>query len=86
MKLSKRSMRIIVLALLIMAAMSTMASDCDGPPVEGKIENIDRGGNVTVCWPNGSKSTIKDYEVSGAISEGACVSMDVFETKSSTCK
>ena len=82
---SKRSVRITVLVLLVIVTMSTMASDCDGPPVEGKIENIDRGGNVTVRWPNGSKSTIKDYEVSGAISEGACVLMNVLDTKASTC-
>lgn len=82
---SNRIVRIIVLALLVVAAMATMASDCD-VPVEGKVENIDRGGNVTVRWPNGSKSTIKDYEVSGAISEGDCILMNVLDTKASTCK
>ncbi len=87
---SKRSVRIIVLALLIMAFVSTVAADCEGgPPVIGRIMAIQRErdgtANVVVTWPNGSQSVFKDHEISGKVRVGACLSMDILNTSIVPC-
>ncbi len=87
---SKRSVRIIVLALLVVAFVSTVAADCEGgPPVIGRIMAIqmerDGTASVVVTWPNESQSVFKDHEISGKVRIGACVAMDILNTSIVDC-